>query len=77
VAHVTTRTFSGLVLSAAACISGKDQDKMKKLPDTAGIKNEFIIQKNIRNPFDRSIEVSSGKFVVIEPQLEIKSSHWL
>ena len=69
-AHITTGAFGGLVLSAAACIAGKDQDKMRWLPDTTGMKNEVIIQRNLRNVFDRAIEVPGGKLVVIEPTLE-------
>ena len=69
-AYVTTGAFSALVLSAAACIAGKDPEKMRRLPDTTGMKNEIIIQRNLRSVFDRSMEVSGGKFVVIEPTLE-------
>jgi len=38
-AHITTGAFCSLVLSAAACITGKDPDKMRRLPDTTGMKN--------------------------------------
>jgi L-seryl-tRNA(Ser) seleniumtransferase len=69
-AYVTTGAFSALVLSAAACITGKDPEKMSRLPDTAGMKNEIIIQRNLRSVFDRSMEISGGEFVVIEPTLE-------
>ena len=69
-AHITTGAFCGLVQSAAACIAGKDPDKMRRLPDTTGMKNEVIIQRNLRNVFDRAMEVAGGKFVVVEPTLE-------
>lgn len=73
-AHVTTGAFAGLVLSMAACIAGKDLDKMKRLPDTTGMKNEVIIQRNLRIVFDRAMEVPGGKFVVVEPTLEAMES---
>jgi uncharacterized pyridoxal phosphate-dependent enzyme len=69
-AHITTGAFCSLVLSASACIAGKDPDKIKKLPDTTGMKNEVIIQQNLRIVFDRAMEVAGGKFVVVEPTLE-------
>jgi D-glucosaminate-6-phosphate ammonia-lyase len=71
-AHVTSGSFAALVLSAAACIAGKDPEKMRRLPDTTGMKNEIIIQRNLRGAeagdlgmYDRSMEVPGGKFVQI------------
>jgi len=71
-AHVTSGSFAALVLSAAACIAGKDPEKMRRLPDTSGMKNEIIIQRNLRGThtgepgmYDRSMEVPGGKFVQI------------
>jgi D-glucosaminate-6-phosphate ammonia-lyase len=68
-AHVTSGSFAALVLSAAACIAGKDPEKMRRLPDTYGMKNEIIIQRNLRGAhagepgmYDRSMEVPGGKF---------------
>ncbi len=71
-AHVTSGSFAALVLSAAACIAGKDPEKMRRLPDTSGMKNEIIIQRNLRGAhsgdlgmYDRSMEVAGGKLVQI------------
>ena len=72
-AHITAGAFSALVLSAAACITGMDLNKMKKLPDTRGMKNEIIIQKNLRISFDRAMEIPGGKLVVIEPNADALS----
>ena len=68
-AYPTTGAFGALVLSAAACIAGKDPDQMRLLPDTTNMKDEIIIQNNLRIVFDRAMEVPGGKFVVIEPTL--------
>lgn len=71
-AHVTCGSFAALVLSAAACIAGKDPEKMRRLPDTTGMKNEIIIQRNLRGAhggepgmYDRAMEVPGGKFVQV------------
>jgi D-glucosaminate-6-phosphate ammonia-lyase len=71
-AHVTSGSFAALVLSAAACIAGKDPEKMRRLPDTTGMKNEIIIQRNLRGAhggepgmYDRSMEVPGGKFAQV------------
>jgi L-seryl-tRNA(Ser) seleniumtransferase len=65
-AWITSGAFNALVLSAAACMTGKDPEAMRKLPHTAGMKNEFIIQRNARlYVYDRSMEVAGGKFAFV------------
>jgi L-seryl-tRNA(Ser) seleniumtransferase len=63
---VTPGVFAALSMGAAACMAGKDQDKMSKLPDTTGMKNEFIIQRPLRDfKYDRSMTVAGGKLVEV------------
>ena len=63
-AWVTSGAFSGLALSATACMVGKDPEKIRRLPDTTGSKNEIVIQKCLRAPiYDRSMTVTGGKYV--------------
>ena len=65
-AWITSGAFNALVLSAAACMAGKDPEKMRILPRTEGMKDEFIIQRCARLlVYDRSIEVAGGKFVFV------------
>lgn len=65
-AHVTAGCFASLVLSAAACMAGKDPDKMKKLPNTIGMKNEIITQRCLRDfMYDRSMTVAGGKLIEV------------
>lgn len=42
---VTSGAAAGLVLMAAACITGKDEEKMLLLPHTEGMSNEIIVPK--------------------------------
>jgi len=64
-AYVTTGAASGLVLSTAACMTGKDPAKISRLPDTDGMKNEVIIQRVHRNWFDQSIRQAGARLVEI------------
>ncbi len=65
-AWITSGAFNALVLAAAACIAGKDPEAMRQLPNTEGMKNEIIIQRNARLlVYDRSMEVAGGKFVFV------------
>ena len=62
---VTSGAAGGLVLQAAAVIAGKDPAKMKKLPNTEGMKNEIIIHKSHRFPYDQCYLSVGAKFVEI------------
>ena len=50
--------------ATAGCIAGTDVDRIGRLPDTAGMKNEVIITH--RNIWDRSIALTGAKLVVVE-----------
>jgi len=65
-AHVTSGAASGLALCAAACMTGLDQSKIERLPDTGGFeKNEIIIQTGHENTYDRCLRISGAKVVPI------------
>jgi L-seryl-tRNA(Ser) seleniumtransferase len=65
-AWITCGAFNALVLAAAACMAGNDLEKMRRLPNTEGMKNEVIIQRCARLlVYDRSMEVAGGKFVFV------------
>jgi uncharacterized pyridoxal phosphate-dependent enzyme len=42
---VTSGAASGVVLSMAACMTGTDINKVKKLPNSQGMRNKLIMQK--------------------------------
>jgi L-seryl-tRNA(Ser) seleniumtransferase len=62
---VSSGSAGGLVLQAAACIAGNDPVKMKRLPDTEGMKNEIIIQNTHRFPYDQAYRTAGAKLVDI------------
>ena len=62
---VTSGAAGGLVLQAAAVIAGTDPIKMNKLPDTDGMKNEIIIHRSHRFPYDQCYLSVGAKFVEI------------
>jgi L-seryl-tRNA(Ser) seleniumtransferase len=65
-AFVTPGVFAAMSMGAAAVMAGKDEDKMSKLPDTKGMKNEFIIQRPLRDfKYDRSMTIAGGKLVEV------------
>lgn len=64
-ALVTSGCFAALVLGAAAIMTGKDEEKIARLPDTTGMRNEFLIQKATRYHYDRCVSVAGGKLVEV------------
>lgn len=64
-ALVTAGSAAGLVLQAAACIAGDDPARIARLPDTTGMRNEFVIQRAHRFSYDQSYRVPGGVLVEI------------
>jgi L-seryl-tRNA(Ser) seleniumtransferase len=64
-AMVTGGAAAGLVLQAAACMTGTDPTRIARLPDTMGMKNEFIIQRAHRFMYDQAFRVAGGVLVEI------------
>jgi L-seryl-tRNA(Ser) seleniumtransferase len=64
-AIVTGGAAAGLVLQAAACMTGDDAARVARLPDTSGMKNEFIIQRMHRFQYDQAFRQAGGTLVNI------------
>ncbi|MEZ4733140.1 MAG: aminotransferase class V-fold PLP-dependent enzyme [Caldilineaceae bacterium] len=64
-AMVTSGCFAALVLGIASFITGDDREKIGRLPDTSGMKNEILLQKRQRYHYDRCITVPGGKMVEV------------
>ncbi len=64
-AFVTSGCFAALVLGAAGIMTGGDPEKVAQLPDTTGMKNEFLLQKPMRYHYDRCLSVPGGKLVEV------------
>ena len=62
---VSSGAAGGLVLQAAAVIAGSDPALMDRLPNTTGMKNEIIIHKSHRFPYDQCYSSVGAKFVEI------------
>jgi L-seryl-tRNA(Ser) seleniumtransferase len=62
-ALVTSGCFAALAQGAAAIMAGGDADKIRRLPDTTGMRNEFLIQKATRYHYDRAPTVAGGRLV--------------
>ena len=62
---VTAGSAAGMVLQAAACMAGTDPARVRRLPDTTGMKNEIVIQRQHRVTYDRSFVAAGAHLVEI------------
>ena len=60
---ITSGASAGLLLGAAACLAGLDAGAMDRLPDTAGMRNEFVVPRGHRNSYDHAVRAAGGRFV--------------
>lgn len=70
-AMVTSGATASMVLSTAACMTLGDRDKIEQLPDTEGLKNEVIIQKNHRYTYDRALIAAGAVLVEVASEEEL------
>src|SRR5690242_9164790 len=65
-AMVTSGAACALLLGTAACITGKDAEKIKIIPNWPGARPEVIMQKSHRYLFDQAITTCGAKIIEIE-----------
>lgn len=62
---VTASVSAGITLSVAAAMTGSDLGRIEQLPDTAGMKNEVVIQQghmvNYGHPLEQGIRLAGAK----------------
>lgn len=64
-AMVTSGCYAAIALGAAACMSGSDHEKIEQLPDTTGMKNQFIVQACQHYKYNRALSIFGGKLIQV------------
>lgn len=62
---VTSGAAAALMLGAAACMARLDPAAMNRLPDTAGLPDEFVVVRSQRNMYDRALRAAGGRIVEV------------
>jgi len=70
-AMVTAGAASGITVGTAACVSLGDSQKIQRLPDTSGMKNEVIVQKSHHSGYEAQMLVVGAKLVWVETHEEL------
>ncbi len=65
-ALVSTGAAGAIAIGTYACVAGDDSDRIKRLPDLTGMKDEVIIQKVHRISYDHAVRGSGTRIVEVE-----------
>ena len=71
-ALITSGASSALAVGAAGFMTGTDDEKIDRIPDTAGMPNEFLIQRQLRVKYDRCITVAGAQLLEIGDEDETR-----
>src|SRR5687767_6978341 len=63
---VTAGCAAAMTHATAACIAGTDPEKLQRLPDLGGLKDEVIIPRQSRNVYDHAIRMLGVR--ILEPE---------
>ena len=71
---ITDGCAAALCQVTAACVAGSDPEKMIRLPDTTGMKNEVIVQTCHRNVYDHAIRMVGVKMIEVDTKAELEAA---
>jgi len=73
-AMVSSGATGAIILGTAACMTLGDEEKMERIPDTSGMRNEVIILKSQRYMYDRSMRAPGALLVEVETADDIRAA---
>ncbi len=73
-AMVTSGAAGALTVGTAGCVTGRNQDAIRRLPDVTGLKSEVIMQKSHRFGYDHAVRACGVRIVEIETEAELEAA---
>src|SRR5207244_11986371 len=71
-AMVSAGCASALTLATAACVAGDDPERIKRIPDTAGMKSEVLVQRTHRVGYDHAIRNAGVRLIEVDTADELE-----
>jgi len=71
---VSAGCCAGVTNCTAAAIAGGNPERMQRLPDLAGLKDEVIVPAYSRNVYDHAVRMLGTKLVVVRDPAELERS---
>ena len=71
---VTAGAAAALTHATAACLAGTDPEKIQRLPNLAGLKNEVIIPRESRNVYDHAVRTLGVTVIEVSSPEELRAA---
>jgi len=71
---VTAGCAAAMAHATSACIAGADPEKLQRLPDLTGLKNEVIVPKYSRNVYDHAVRMLGVKMAEVANKEEYEAA---
>jgi D-glucosaminate-6-phosphate ammonia-lyase len=71
---VTAGCAAALTHATSACIAGGDPEKMQRVPNLAGLKNEVVVPRYSRNEYDHAVRMLGVKMVEVETAAQFEAA---
>jgi L-seryl-tRNA(Ser) seleniumtransferase len=71
---VTCGCAAAISQITAACIAGADPEKMARLPDSTGMRNEIISQRAHRQGYDRAMRDVGGRMIEVVTVADLRAA---
>src|ERR1035438_8941504 len=71
---VTAGCAAALTHATSACISGGDPEKMQRVPNLTGLKNEVVVPRYSRNEYDHAVRMLGVKMVEVETAAQFEAA---
>ncbi len=71
---VTAGCAAAMAHATSACIAGADPEKLQRLPDLTGLKNQVIVPKYSRNVYDHAVRMLGVKMVEVANKDEYEAA---
>lgn len=73
-AMVTSGSAGAIMLATAACVTRGDADKVARVPDTSGMKNEVIMPRAHRMDFDHAARAVGVRIVEVDTIEDVRAA---
>ncbi len=71
---ITSGASAAITAATAACVTGGDPDKLWRIPDTGGMKDEVIITSYSRTAYDAAARIVGTKIIEVANVVELKEA---
>jgi D-glucosaminate-6-phosphate ammonia-lyase len=71
---VTAGTAAALTHATAGCLAGTDPEKIQRLPNLEGLKNEVIMPRESRNVYDHAIRTLGVRIIEVNSPAELRAA---